>query len=198
MKNVKTMTLKMMAGAALLALSSQAAMAVEVGGVKLDDSVTVGGKSLTLNGAGLRVKAVFKVYAMALYLPKKETTTEAVLASEGPRRITLSLMRNISGDDFGQSFMDGMNKNTPKDERKKYVAQIIKMGETFAQHGDMKKGDLIQIDWVPGTGMVSTVNGKPVGEPIAEKAFYNAVMRIWLGDEPADAQLKPLLLGSAG
>jgi hypothetical protein len=28
--------------------------------------------------------------------------------------------------------------------------------------------------------------------------FYNAVLRIWLGDKPVDRSLKPALLGSAG
>ena len=175
------------------------AWAVDVAGVKVDDTAKVGGKDLKLNGAGVRTRAVFKVYAMGLYLAKPETTVDGVLASAGPRRVSLTMMRAVSGDDLGQAFMTGINNNTDKDERKKFVNQIVKLGEAFANHGDLKPGDQITVDWVPGTGMVMSVNGKAAAEPVAEQAFYNALLRIWLGDKPADAALKPLLLGqSAG
>lgn len=184
-----------LAAAAALCATAALATAADVGGVKLDDSVSVGGKTLVLNGAGVRTRAVFKVYAMGLYLTKKETSPEGVMSSDGPRRVTLHMLRNLSGEDFGQAFMDGMNNNTPKEERSKFVGQIVKFGEMFANHGDLKQGDVVRIDWVPGRGMQSSVNAKPVGEPVAEQAFYNAILRIWLGDKPADSALKPLLLG---
>ena len=186
---------KPLAAAAVLWSTACVATAADVAGVKLDDSVSLGGKTLVLNGAGVRTRAVFNVYAMGLYLTKKETTPEGVLSADGPRRVTLHMLRNLSGEHFGQAFMDGMNNNTPKEERSKFVGQIVKFGEVFANHGDLKQGDVVQIDWLPGRGMQSAVNGKPVGEPVAEQAFYNAILRIWLGDKPADSTLKPLLLG---
>lgn len=192
---MKSFAWKAAVAAALFCAASGAALAADVAGVKIDDSVSLGGKTLVLNGAGVRTRAVFKVYAMGLYLTKKETTTEGVLSADGPRRVTLHMLRNLSGEDFGQAFMDGMNNNTPKDERSKFVGQIVKFGEMFANYGDLKQGDVVQIDWVPGRGMQSSVNGKAVGEPVAEQAFYNAILRIWLGDKPADSSLKPLLLG---
>ena len=62
---------KCLAAAAMLCAASGVAMAAEVAGVKLDDSISLGGKTLVLNGAGVRTRAVFKVYAMGLYLTKK-------------------------------------------------------------------------------------------------------------------------------
>jgi hypothetical protein len=181
--------------AAVLGAAALPALAVEVGGVKLDDSATLAGKTLVLNGAGVRTRAIFKVYAMGLYLTKKETTPAGVLAAEGPRRVTLHLLRNLSGEDFGKAFTEGLNNNTPPDERARLAGQIARFGETFTKYGDLKEGDLVHMDWLPGQGLVSTINGKPVGEPVAEPAFYNAVLRIWLGDKPADSSLKPQLLG---
>ena len=40
-------------------------------GVKLEDRITVRGNPLVLNGAGMRYKAVFKVYTAGLYLEQK-------------------------------------------------------------------------------------------------------------------------------
>jgi Chalcone isomerase-like len=183
------------AGALMLALANPAA-AVEVAGVKLDDTAKVGGKELKLNGAGVRVRAVFKVYAMGLYLQDRKKTTADVLAIDGPRRVTLVMLRDVSGDDFGQAFMTGLNANTDKAEKAKLIGQMTQLGETFANTpGGLKKGDLVTLDWVPGTGIVIELNKKSITEPMKEQAFYNALLKIWLGDKPADAALKPALLG---
>ncbi|WP_423790315.1 chalcone isomerase family protein [Listeria monocytogenes] len=53
----------------------------------------------------------------------------------------------------------------------------------------------MNVDWIPDTGTVMTFNGKPIGEPMKDIAFYNAVLKIWLGDKPVDGSLKPALLG---
>jgi Chalcone isomerase-like len=171
------------------------AQAVEVAGVKLEEGAKVAGKDLKLNGAGVRTRAVFKVYVMGLYLGKKETTTEAVLASTGPRRITLSMLREVSGEDFGQAFMNGINANSDKAEKSKIVGQIVKLGEIFVAVGSLKKGDLVNVDWVPDKGTTIELNGKSISDPLPDAAFYNALLKIWLGDKPADTALKPLLLG---
>ena len=171
------------------------AMAVEIEGVKLDDAAKVAGKDLKLNGAGVRTRAIFKVYVLGLYLTDKKKTTADVLASEGPRRFTIVMLRDVSGEDFGEAFMTGINKNIDKAEKSKLVNQLGKFGEIFTSQGSLKKGDILISDWVPGSGMVMTLNGKSISEPIPDVAFYNAVLRIWLGDKPADTTLKPLLLG---
>jgi hypothetical protein len=84
-----------------LALSFGAVQAVEVAGVKLDDTVKVAGKDLKLNGAGVRTRIVIKVYVLGLYLPEKKDSTAGVLDSTGPRRISLTLMREVTGDELG-------------------------------------------------------------------------------------------------
>jgi hypothetical protein len=171
------------------------ALAVEVGGAKLADTATVAGQALVLNGAGVRTRVFFKVYAMGLYLPRKAASTDEVLKMDGARRVTLHLLRKLSGEDFAKAFTEGLNNNTAEAERQRLAEQIRTFVGTFSRQGDLKEGDLIHMDWVPGTGLVAELNGKAIGSPIAEPAFYNAVLRIWLGDKPADDALKPLLLG---
>lgn len=180
---------------AMLLMASLPSFGVEVGGAKLPDTATVGGQALVINGAGVRTRVFFKVYAMALYLPKKATTTDEVLASAGARRVTLHLLRKLDGEDFAKAFNEGLVNNTSDAERQQLQAQTQAFVGSFARQGALKEGDLIHLDWLPGTGLVAELNGKAVGTPIAEPAFYNAVLRIWLGDKPADDALKPLLLG---
>jgi len=172
-----------------------AAQAIEVGGLKFDDTVKVAGKELKVNGAGVRTRIVVKVYSMVLYLPEKKDTTAGVLDSPGPRRFALGMLREVTGDELGQAFMAGITANTDKAERSKFVNQLAQFGEAFVSIPQGKKGDVITVDWVPDTGTVMALNGKPIGEPMKDIGFYNALLKIWLGDKPVDSSLKPQLLG---
>ena len=186
------------AGLALAVGLGSAAPAIEVGGLKFDDTVKVAGKELKVNGAGIRTRIVIKVYALVLYLPEKKDTPAAVLDSPGPRRFSLGLLREVTGEELGQAFLAGITANTDKAERSKFVNQLAQFGEAFVNIPQAKKGDVINVDWVPDTGTVMTFNGKPIGEPLKDIAFYNAVLKIWLGDKPVDSSLKPQLLGAKG
>lgn len=194
MKALKTLA----SGAALaLAIALPAAAAVDVNGIKFEDTNKVGGKDLKLNGAGMRTKLVIKVYAAGLYLTEKSKNVADILKMDGPRRVTLVMARDISSEDLGKAFMDGINENLDKAEKAKIVGQIGKFGEMFASVDQIRKGDVLHMDWIPGTGTVCELNGKRIGEPASDINFYNAVLRIWLGEKPADRSLKPALLGDA-
>lgn len=186
----------LVAGAVLAAgVHLPASAVVEVAGAKFDDSATVAGKELKLNGAGLRTKVIFKVYAAGLYLAEKKTTVPEVLGATGPRRVSIVMLRDVSSDDFGKSFMEGLSSNTDKVERTRILPQTMKFGEVFAQIQTLKKGDQMLLDWIPGEGTQCYLNGKKLGDLMPDVAFYNAVLRIWLGDKPVDSLLKPALLG---
>jgi len=194
MKALKTLA----TGAALaLAFALPAMAAIDVNGVKFDDTNKVGGKDLKLNGAGMRTKLIIKVYAAGLYLPEKSKNVAEILKMDGPRRVTLVMARDLSSQDLAKAFMDGINENLDKAEKAKIVTQIGKFGEMFASVDDIKKGDVMHMDWIPGTGTVCELNGKRIGDTASDINFYNAVLRIWLGDKPADSSLKPALLGEA-
>lgn len=187
----------LLAAALIAGAFAQPAVAAEVSGIKYADSLKVGGKDLQLNGLGVRNKMMFKVYATGLYLQDKKATVEEVLAAEGPRRLRLVMMRDVSSESFGESFMSGINNNTESKDKTKIVTQISTFGEMFAAIPGLKKGDVLDLDWIPGTGTVCTLNGKQVGEVVQDVNFYNAILRIWLGNKPADASLKPKLLAPA-
>lgn len=188
--------IKTMLASLSLLLAIGSAQALDVAGVKLDDSVKLAGKDLKLNGAGVRTKAIFKVYVAGLYLPEKKSTVPDILALQGPRRVTLVMMRDISSDDFGQSFITGLNNNSDKAEKTKIINQTAQFGEMFTQLPGIKKGDVLTLDWIPGSGTQCTLNGKKMGDIIPDIAFYNAVLKIWLGENPVDSSLKPQLLGA--
>lgn len=199
------MNLRRMFLASLLALSAplpswaQAAApaAVEVAGVKYPGTAAVGNANLQLNGAGIRYKAIFKVYTAGLYLGAKATTPEAVYAAPGVKRLHVVMLRDIDGNELGKLFTDGMRKNATREEFGKSIPGTLKLAEMFATRKKLVAGDSFSVDYVPGTGTVISLNGKVATEPIVEPVFFVAMMKIWLGAEPPDWQLKEALLGQS-
>ena len=168
---------------------------VDVLGTKFDGEIGVAGQRLQLNGAGVRFRAVFRVYAAGLYLAQKAETPEAVLSAPGPKRLNIVMLRDIDANELGKLFTRGMEKNATREDFVKAIPGTIKMGEIFAAKKKLASGESFQVDWVPGQGTVILINGKPAAEPIKEPEFYSALMKIWLGKDPADANLKEALLG---
>jgi Chalcone isomerase-like len=171
------------------------AATVELAGVKLEDSVDAQGTKLQLNGAGVRYKAIFKVYTAGLYLTKKAATLDEVIAAPGPKRMTITMLRDIDSAELGKLFTRGVEDNMDRAEFSKIIPSIVRMGEVFASHKKLIAGDNFVLDWVPGVGTVLTVKGVVQGEPFKEPKFFNSLMGIWLGKSPADFKLKEALLG---
>ena len=181
--------------ATLLISAAALAASIDVGGAKIEDSADVQGAKLQLNGAGIRYKAIFKVYAIALYAGKKFASAEELAGTPGNKRISMTMLREIDTNDLGKAFTRGFEDNSPKNEMSKMIPGLMKMSQIFSDQKKMVAGDVVQLDWIAGTGMVVSVKGKPQGEPFKEIEFFNAMSRIWIGNIPADAKLKDTLLG---
>jgi len=169
--------------------------AVEIAGAKIDETAQVANAALKLNGAGIRYKVFFKVYVAALYLTENKSTTESILALNGPKKITLTMLREISSDTLAQAFMDGVKKNTEIAERTRLADQFIKFGQLFSTVAEINKGDVISIESVPNVGCYVLINGKRIGDTFTDPGFFNALLRIWIGENPVDGPLKIKLLG---
>ena len=176
-------------------LSSLPAAAVELAGVKIEDRASVAGKPLQLNGAGIRYKAIFKVYTAGLYLEKKTDSPDGVYDMAGPKRMSITMLRDIDSAELGKLFSRGMEDNMERGSFAKLIPSVLRMSQVFSNHKTLKAGETFLLDWVPGTGTVLTIKGVQEGEPFKEPAFFEALMRIWLGPKPADWQLKEALLG---
>ena len=192
MNRIAPWIMALMVGLSPLGLQAQPK---DIAGIKLDNPVEVAGSKLALNGAGVRYKAVFPVYVAGLYLSQKAGTPEEVLAAPGPKRISITMLRSIDSAELGKLFVRGVEDNSPKSEMSKLVPGLMRMSQIFYDQKTLAKGDVFTIDWIPGTGTVISVKGKPQGEPFKEQEFFNALMRIWLGPNPAEWKLKESLLG---
>jgi hypothetical protein len=179
-----------------LACTASVAIAVEVAGVKVDEEATVANQKLVLNGAGVRTRLVFKVYVAALYLQQRKDNAKDILALPGAKRVAVTMLRELSSDELGQALITGIRKNCTPEETRRFGLQLLAMGDIFGKIPRLKKGESFSVDWIPNSGTVVIVDGKSVADPIADEAFYNAILKIWIGDDPADAFLKPAMLGA--
>ncbi len=185
LKNVFLMTVALFIGAT-------SAMATEIGGVNLPDSLMAGKTQLLLNGAGLRKKFFMKIYAGALYLMQKSDDAEKIVAADAPMSLRMhfiydgvSAEKLIGGWNDGFAQATGGNISPIKDG----VAQF----NSFFKE-EAKKGDVYDFVYVPGEGVTVSMKGKQMGT-IKGLAFKNALFGIWLGKKPADKGLKKGMLG---
>jgi hypothetical protein len=176
-------------------LAAVPAYAAEVAGVRIEDRTKVGNADLTLNGAGLRKRAFFQVYAIGLYLPQKSPSPAAILEQAGPKRVAIHMLRDVGADAFTEALADGIRANHSDAEAKALEPRIKEIAAIMAELKEAKKGMAIALDWQPGAGTVMLVNGAARGKPIAGEDFYRALLRIWIGDKPVQDDLKKALLG---
>jgi chalcone isomerase-like protein len=188
----------MRASLVLLAFLAAPALAAEVAGVKVEDRVKLGSGELVLNGAGLRTKAFFKVYVAGLYLAEKKTSASEVLALPGAKRVSMRLMRELSAKQLTDALDEGIRDNTPAVEQESLKGRMGELIAIMSALDRAKEGDVIALDWLPGSGTRVVLNGEPRGGAIQGEDFYRALLRIWLGDNPVSASLKKALLGQEG
>lgn len=180
--------------ASLFALSALAATQ-DINGVKVEDAASVQGSTLQLNGAGTRTKVFFKVYVAGLYLGQKADALDKVLSQAGPKRLNVTMVRNIEAEVMSEALTKGIEDNLGKAALSKFATDLARMSHLFAEQKKLAEGDNFLIDWIPGSGTVVTVKGKVQGEPFKDPDFFAALMSVWLGSKPADDKLKVALLG---
>lgn len=175
-----------------LALLPAAAHAASRAGVSLPDTQEVGGKTLVLNGLGIRQATVlnFNVYVAGLYLEKKTGDAKAIIDSDAPKQILMHFIRDVSADDIREAYDEGFEKNAGG-KLGAIEARVKKLNGWMA---DMKKGDRMSITYVPGKGTTVNIRGKDQGT-IEGADFAKVMFAIFFGSEPPNSDLKEGMLG---
>ncbi len=171
------------------------AHAADVAGVRFDDRSTVAGSDLALNGAGLRTRFMLKVYAMGLYLPRRADTPDAIATLAGPKRIQIVTLRDLTAEQFADALVEGLKKNHSEAEFAKLQARSDEFRTALLAIKAAPAGTQIRLEWLPASGTRLSVGNDARGKDIPGEDFYRALLRIWLGDKPVDADLKNALLG---
>ena len=184
---------------AVLALAApeaaRAVAAISVEGVTFAGEALVGGERLQLNGVGLRAVAWLKGYAAGLYLSRRSRNAPQVLATPGAKRLQMRMLQEADTEEFVKAFNKGVARNTPAADVAELAERMACFNGLLRAIGKVSKGDVVDLDWLPGRGLQLTCNGRSRGEPIPGEDFYAALLRIFIGERPVDPELKEGLLG---
>jgi hypothetical protein len=180
-----------LSGVCALALTASSASAAEISGVKLPDQVTVAGKSLKLNGAGLRQATILKVnvYAAGLYLEKPSGDGEAIANSDQAKSIEMVFMRDASATQMAEAFGEGFDKYCVAGcaELKQFISKLQGLLK------DMKQGDSMAFHFL-SDGVEVMIRGLKAGL-VGDRAFSHQLIRVWIGKNPPNSGLKEGFLG---
>jgi hypothetical protein len=180
--------------AGLFLLANASAAEADFAGIHLVDKMQVGNTVLQLNGGGIRTKFFFKIYVGALYLPEKQTSAEAIIADNREHRVVLYILHELSSEKLFNAFKEAIEANHSPGEMAALDAQIRQMAQIFDSVHEVKLGDIVTLDYLPASGTRIAVNGTERGT-IAGAAFNRALLRVWLGKNPVQEDLKRGMLG---
>ena len=171
------------------------AQAATISGQRFDDRIRLADTELQLNGLGLRAEVWLEGYAAGLYLPVKTTQVAEAIAEPGPKRLRLKMMLDVPAKEFNKAVVKGVGRNSSPAEQDAVRERIDRFMALITAAGTVKKGDTIDLDFLPDRGLLLSINSRPQGEAIAGADVYAAVLRIFLGERPVDRELKAGLLG---
>lgn len=158
---------------------------------------TVHGHPLVLQGSGIRYRAIFKVYHLALYLPRKVRSPAEALALQGPVRLSFIALRDLPGTDLGLSFIRGLQSNASAEQMQRYTPASNRLIDIFSGRRQVSTGETFAMEFVPGQGTTFFIHGEAQGSPVGDDEYFGMILRIWLGDSPADNRLKAQLIQGA-
>ncbi|WP_062059193.1 chalcone isomerase family protein [Aquimarina longa] len=164
----------------------------KVGDAVLSNALTFNKEKLIINGAGLREKIIFDIYAGALYLKKKSDNASMIANSDETMAVKVHVLsRLLTKKKLASALRNGFKKSTndktaPLNDRIEkfigFVSEEIQVGQVF---------DLV---YEKGKGSVLYKNGIEKGY-VKGLDFKKALFNIWLGNNPVDKGLKDKMLG---
>lgn len=166
----------------------------EVGGHLFRGLIKFGNNPLVLNGEGIRYLNDKPLYAVGLYLPAFTQRADTAKALIGARRTEIVILQPLNAGEFIDSLHQGILNNVNETAREFIREELLQLDKVMDELVDMIPGDQVDFDWIPNKGTFITYNEEVLGNPIRGKALYDAVLSIWLGQNPLDEQLKKELL----
>jgi hypothetical protein len=165
-------------------------MAATLAGVTLPDRIDVEGRTLVLNGLGLRKASIFrvKVYLAGLYLETRSSNAGQIMQSATRKRLVLHFMHEASRAQVTKAWRSGLRKNVQ--DMRPLEQRLAELGALIP---NMKKGSRIILDFSADTVDVEIVGG--ARKTIAGADFARAMLGIWLGPKAPADDLQAALLG---
>ncbi len=185
-------------GAAGLPNAGQAHAERVLEGQRFEDTVVLSDRTLRLNGLGLRGVAWVKAFVSGLYLAAPTQDAGQALAMQGPKRLRMKVILEAPSQEYSKAFAKGVKRNEPEKVQVALAPRLTDFVALINSMGTIRQGDVIDMDYVPGAGTQLRLNGKAVGPAFEGEDFYRALLKIYIGERPADLKMKEGLLRGGG
>ena len=193
----KLLKLLLLASTTLVLVLPARSATVDVGGVKVDEALTIYNNTLMLNGAGLVSNGKVPSYVVQIYAKQKFKNIDQFIASPGPKRLVLTAVKEVDTGPIVKMFNRSVDETADKSDRAKLIPGLMSIGEVFKSNPILKPGVIMTMDWVPISGLVIYIGGKLQGQPYRDAELFKAAMWIWMGKFPVDPKVKDALLGGS-
>ncbi|MCC6278023.1 MAG: chalcone isomerase family protein [Oligoflexia bacterium] len=168
--------------------------AAEMYDVKFDDQIKLDGKTLVLNGMGLRDKTILavsiRVYVGGLYLISPSSDPDAILKSKDPKVVRTQFKRNVKAKDVKNGWKDGLTANC-EDTCKALEPTAEKLYQALV---DVKEGDVLEYRFKDSSNVEVLLNETSLVK-LTDASLVSAMLKTWLGPKPVTEGLKKALLG---
>lgn len=163
-------------------------LALDLDGLVISDFAVAGNKNLVLNGHGFRKKFFVKVYLGALYLEQKTHSSEEIINMEAKSIKMHFVYKKVGKDKLKEAFEEGFNKNgaDPKSDVAKAFLDAINF--------DVVSGDELNINFDKEN--VQVLHNTDEVFKTASKELSVALIKVFIGENPADEGLKKGMLGN--
>ncbi len=176
----------------LVAVPLLAQAGEKVAGIDVSGSCSLDDRPLKLNGAGIRSKYFIKIYVGVLCLEQPAHDAESILAATGAKRMQMNMLyKEVDAGKITEGWTEGFRANLDAATFSRLEPALNRFNALFPA---LHKGDVVDMDYLPGRGTELIINGKPLGV-IESEDFFNALLQVWVGEHPADKSLKKGLLG---
>jgi len=163
-------------------------------GVTLPAKLGTEDKVCVLNGAGVRKHYFINTYVAGLYIPKKNSDPNAIINADEAIAVRLQIISSlVTQERMTESVKEGFRKATGGKTApiQKEIDLVLKIFNSEP----IKVGDVFDIWYIPGKGVIASKNAKKLAMEIPGLAFKKLLYSIWLGKDPVDEGLKDGMLG---
>lgn len=163
-------------------------------GVTLPAKLGTEDKVCVLNGAGVRKQYFINVYVAGLYIAKKSSDPNAIINADEAIAVRLQIISSlVTQKRMTESVKEGFRKATGGNTApiQKEIDLVLKIFNSEP----IKVGDVFDIWYIPGKGIVASKNAKKISLEIPGLTFKKLLYSIWLGKDPVDEGLKDSMLG---
>lgn len=180
---------KILAIVALLLLTTNV-QAREVAGVEISETAVIGNQTLNLNGCGVRKKFFISVYVGSLYTGSRVTSLAEAVSDTAPKLIRMTFVyKKVEQEKILDAFAEGFANNTPELSGSSEARDFLSLFNR-----DFVQGDTVDLELGPDGEISVLHNGLLLGG-LTSRELSRGILGIYLGDKPADKDLKQGMLG---